>query len=464
MKTQIQIPKRNKQAISLIPTGFFQRKCACGNHTVAGGECAECGKKKNSLQREATNQSVKGAGFSPPGIPVMQRKLTIGASNDRLEQEADRVAEQVLATPSHSTVSDAPPRIQRFSGQVNAQMSEALTSVDQALASPGRPLDPSLRQEMEQRFGHEFSRVRVHTGGAAEQSASDVSANAYTVGHNVVFGTGQYSPGKHEGLRLLAHELTHVVQQEQAPTQISRKIKCDPAASLNGFLSSKGVQHYTESNSVYERPKGGAMYFEQEILIDMLASPRLFHVDGNNDAAAAFNLGTHVNARTGIVSFAGQKKYRFAAMSGWSMNPKYYDWDVSKGTWKTKPNVDRQEAWDDLNANPQQYAIACAAATDLTMKGGSKGAAIIDKPSSDTDDWVAGDAGYIENTKFPPGGGSGVLGENLIYTGNRQFWGHLPGPKTYRTLPEWINEVQSWHGGAKVDDKREMPATGLLDT
>jgi len=66
---------------------------------------------------------------------------------------------------------------------------------------------------MGQRFGHDFSQVRVHTGTAAEQSARDVNAHAYTVGHNIVFGSGRFAPGTHDGRRLLAHELTHVVQQ-----------------------------------------------------------------------------------------------------------------------------------------------------------------------------------------------------------------------------------------------------------
>jgi uncharacterized protein DUF4157 len=92
----------------------------------------------------------------------------------------------------------------------------APTSVDRVLASSGRPLGPVLRQDMEQRFGHDFSRVRVHTGGAAEQSAREVSANAYTVGHNLVFDANRYSPETHEGRRLIAHELTHVVQQSGA--------------------------------------------------------------------------------------------------------------------------------------------------------------------------------------------------------------------------------------------------------
>ena len=95
-------------------------------------------------------------------------------------------------------------------------MDAAPASVDQALASPGRPLEPALRQDMEQRFGHDFSRVRVHSGAAAEQSARDVNAHAYTVGHNIVFGAGRFAPGTHEGRRLIAHELTHVVQQSGA--------------------------------------------------------------------------------------------------------------------------------------------------------------------------------------------------------------------------------------------------------
>ena len=70
---------------------------------------------------------------------------------------------------------------------------------------------------MEQRFGHDFSRVRVHSGPAAEQSAREVNANAYTVSHDIVFGAGRFAPSTPEGRRLIAHELTHVVQQTAQP-------------------------------------------------------------------------------------------------------------------------------------------------------------------------------------------------------------------------------------------------------
>ena len=205
--------------------GILQRKCACGSGTTSlTGECAECKSKKH-----------------------LQAKLAIGASNDPLEQEADRIADQVMAAPAHSAVSGAPPRIQRFTGQANRQTDTAPASVDHVLASSGRPLDPALRQDMEQRFGHDFSQVRVHSGAAAEQSARDVNAHAYTVGHNIVFGAGRFAPGTHEGRRLLAHELTHVVQQEAHGHPLLSRVPTGPskppgtAASANSPQSVEGL-------------------------------------------------------------------------------------------------------------------------------------------------------------------------------------------------------------------------------
>lgn len=88
--------------------------------------------------------------------------------------------------------------------------------VHEVLRLSGRPLDPATRTSMETHFDHDFSRVRVHTGAQAAKSAQSVNALAYTVGRDVVFGAGQYAPGTSAGQRLLAHELTHVVQQTSA--------------------------------------------------------------------------------------------------------------------------------------------------------------------------------------------------------------------------------------------------------
>lgn len=91
-------------------------------------------------------------------------------------------------------------------------------AVQDVLRAPGQPLDAATRAWMEPRFGHDFSAVRVHTDAAAARSAEQVDALAYTVGHHMAFARGQYAPGSMSGRRLLAHELTHVVQQSGGAT------------------------------------------------------------------------------------------------------------------------------------------------------------------------------------------------------------------------------------------------------
>ena len=97
-----------------------------------------------------------------------------------------------------------------------AWMGAAPQIVHEVLRSPGQPLDVATRSSMEPRFGHDFSSVRVHSDAKAAESARAVNALAYTVGRDVVFGTGQFSPASTAGRKLIAHELTHVVQQQGA--------------------------------------------------------------------------------------------------------------------------------------------------------------------------------------------------------------------------------------------------------
>jgi hypothetical protein len=102
----------------------------------------------------------------------------------------------------------ARPSISPLAGSVLAP-----PSVERVLAGPGRPLDSSTRSFMERRFGHDLSRVRVHTVREAARSAQQVNARAYTVGSNIVFAMGAYAPTTKSGRKLIAHELAHVLQQ-----------------------------------------------------------------------------------------------------------------------------------------------------------------------------------------------------------------------------------------------------------
>ncbi len=187
----------------------------------------------------------------------IQAKLVINQPGDSYEQEADRIAEEVMRMPEPGIVNrseiaqpllmrrscpkckrkaserrqDEEDRLQMkpVSGASQANRAAQATPssvppiVHEVLRSPGQPLDAATRAFMEPRFGHDFSRVRVHSGEDAENSAWKMNARAYTVGSDIMFGTGQYVPHAHEGQRLIAHELTHVVQQHRgAPLAVRR--------------------------------------------------------------------------------------------------------------------------------------------------------------------------------------------------------------------------------------------------
>jgi outer membrane protein OmpA-like peptidoglycan-associated protein len=287
--TRMQTLAKPVTSFTAAPSGILQRKCACGAKTSGDAKCSKCKgaeERKLPLQLKAFRSdaitevpqivtelrcspghpldstgrgfpeprfghdfsSVQvnadavtlGVGYSQTHIPVMQRKRTVGASDDPLEQEADRVADRVLAAPSLPTVSGAPQKIQRFTVRPTDEAETSPTSVDRVLASPGTPLEPALQADMSQRFGYDFSRVRVHTGTVAEQSSRDLSARAYTVGHDIVFGAGQFSPGTHEGRRLMAHELAHVVQQGAAVPYTMGSEGRRPSTAFHGTREQAG--------------------------------------------------------------------------------------------------------------------------------------------------------------------------------------------------------------------------------
>lgn len=103
--------------------------------------------------------------------------------------------------------------MQGLTGSIDAAMRAGSSIVADVIRSPGQPLPSSVRADMEQRFGEDFSGVEIHVGDEAEHSAAGVKANAYTLGRHIVFGRGRYSPETSTGWELLAHELAHVVQQ-----------------------------------------------------------------------------------------------------------------------------------------------------------------------------------------------------------------------------------------------------------
>ena len=203
----------------------------------------------------------------------VQAKLRVSAPDDPDEHEADAIADRVMRMPAPVVqrscaacdASGAPcpaceeeERAQKLSIRRKARDSgEAVrpSAPDELLShlGSGRELDRATRDFLEPRFGWSFGGVRVHTDPAASASARSINAHAYTAGPHIVFGEGQYSPRSSHGARLLAHELTHVVQQSAGgPPVVQRapaggvddaKVRAiiDDAMKRNGYDAHKAL-------------------------------------------------------------------------------------------------------------------------------------------------------------------------------------------------------------------------------
>lgn len=204
--------------------------------------------------------------------------------------------------------------------------------VREVVHSPGQPLDPNTRAFFESRFGHDFRKVRVHTDSKATESAKAVSASAYTLGRDVVFGSGQYSPGTSTGRRLLAHELVHTLQQNESQqpkvvlrqaTGGSRKLQIlePPSASLQSLVDAANkLQRYV--GSIYsslagktsaQNPVAGALFPEVskidgeigEILRQVLLGLQLGQIPAQQYADAVLGLRSAKKGLDNILIQAG---------------------------------------------------------------------------------------------------------------------------------------------------------------
>ena len=161
-------------------------------------------------------------------LPI-QRKLSIGAVNDPLEHEADAMADKVMRMPeqnfiqrkcAHCEEEERAQRkplasfIQKKEAGSNNIASDVISNQIHSTQGSGNSMHKSTKSFMENRFGVDFSDVKIHSGNYASQLSKDLNAQAFTVGNNIYFNDGKYQPESNEGKHLLAHELTHTIQQK----------------------------------------------------------------------------------------------------------------------------------------------------------------------------------------------------------------------------------------------------------
>lgn len=209
---------------SLLANGMLQRKCSCGQHTIAGGECEAC--------REKREGTIQHAAVSPISVSTM------------------------------------PP------------------TVNNVLDSPGQALDDTTRAFMEARFGRDFSQVRVHTAAQAAESAKAFDAQAYTIKDDVVFGAEKYAPETEDGKKLLAHELTHVVEQGVPPAKRTNQAQSNPYASRE--TSTGMVQEQSKWNSPFQKNLWGGEPIRQD---NPYASKETFAQVGDENCSSLYLAG-----------------------------------------------------------------------------------------------------------------------------------------------------------------------------
>ena len=216
-----------------------------------------------SSERARTNARDSGTDTT---AGAARKVNAIGHPDASHERAADRLADQVSA--GHAAQGSA-LSTQRM-GDNSADRKSVPASVQRTLARRGAPLEPALRNDMENRFGHNFADVRVHADASAAQSAKDVSANAYTVGSQIVFAQNQYAPKSVRGRRLIAHELAHVVQgsgnahqgmlmrqpadKDAAPSGggQTRVAQTDPCTDADSQLPSYSAKEEKERNAILQ--------------------------------------------------------------------------------------------------------------------------------------------------------------------------------------------------------------------
>lgn len=240
----------------------------------------------------------------PPAAGAIQTKLALNQPGDIYEQEADRVSEQVMNMSAPQLQRTYPCGGECPKGQTEqpSRKDERLPTkligssglretavppiVHEVLHSPGQPLDPAVRVFMEPRFGHDFSKLRVHLDAKAAESAQALGAAAYTAGNDIVFRAGEFNPQTSDGRRLIAHELAHVVQEGKGSRNVQhirrqprgRIVRVEHTGRFSRRPPGPGAYTQAELDSWYERhPKatsaGGANLVDGERTKDRAFAP-----------------------------------------------------------------------------------------------------------------------------------------------------------------------------------------------
>ncbi len=216
---------------------------------------------------EKNKNSVAGSKTGKPAF--FQAKLAINQPNDVYEQEANAVADKIVQQDNvAANAFFKPASIQRKPNNDKVPRTSAETENYIGNLSGGKSLGKEERSFFESKMGYDFSNVRIYNDSSAHQSAQNINALAYTSGNNIVFASNQYQPNTNEGKKLLAHELTHVVQQSSDASSsplVQRETNKDPSELSDDVLQSEYDAYneyiHTIQPEDYPAEEGNMEYF-----------------------------------------------------------------------------------------------------------------------------------------------------------------------------------------------------------
>jgi len=188
-----------------------------------GGKPCSKNKEKEPISLPIPTLSSENRRDSNQDFAPIQTKLKISTPNDKYEQEADRIADQVMRMEDESI---------SIRGNTNSSLVQSkkkeleletnVNNLSGSLDSGGKPLDASVKKYFEPRFGMDLSGIKVHTDSVASKNSENIGAKAFTYGNNIHFGSGEYTPHSNDGKTLIAHEITHSIQQGLQGKSIQR--------------------------------------------------------------------------------------------------------------------------------------------------------------------------------------------------------------------------------------------------
>lgn len=277
--------------------------------------------------------------FACINLAPIQRKATVSSPSHASGKEADHVATETVrpaASSQQLSIHSTPASTQRSAIDL-----DTTTAVDAAQRG-GTPMPKDQLSYFQPRFGHDFSQVRIHTDSSAAASAAAVQARAYTAGRDIVFGAGQYAPHTAAGRHLLAHELTHFVQQQRAPGPPSVLMRApDPTPT--------SLDQFSEADRQ-------SLKFDTEALSSPLILKQFFGLKGT--AVAATNLNADIDIEVPAIEAVKDDKVKS---------------DLYRGLRQVALSVFDLQPGSDGKAHSKRLHLVHIESLDLTQFGGPNG-------------------------------------------------------------------------------------------